>query len=499
MPKKFSLPAVGFLPQLSTAKKLPKRADAVIIPVFQGEDGPEIATTGLFAAEVEVEILGALAALGANGKAQEITKLTGIKDSGVDLILAAGLGDSADFDAEALRRTAGVAAKSLAGVQVAVCALGVFGLADAVVGSALGTYAFRGLKTAKLPKNQRPVQELVFVTDKKDEFAEAQIIVEAVALARDFVNTASSHLYPESYAEIAAELATEHGIKTEILDDKELAKQGYGGLIAVGQGSARGPRLLRLSYAPKKAAKHVALVGKGITFDTGGISLKPGANMDHMISDMGGSASVIAATIAAARLGLPVAVTATVPMAENMPAATAYRPGDVITQYGGKTVEIVNTDAEGRLVLADAIVRACEDKPDYLIDTATLTGAQLVALGARTTGVMGTDAFRDQIAAIGREVGEPAWAMPIPEEMSEEMSSPVADLRNTGASRFGGMMQAGYFLSEFVEDNIEWAHLDIAGPAFNTSGAFGYVPKRATGNPVRTLVATLRQLADDTK
>lgn len=217
--------------------------------------------------------------------------------------------------------------------------------------------------------------------------------------------------------------------------------------------------------------------------------------MDNMISDMGGSAAVIAAVIAAARLKLAVNVTATVPMAENMPDGKAYRPGDVITQYGGKTVEIINTDAEGRLVLADAIVRACEDKPDYLIEMATLTGAQLIALGARTTGVMGSDDFRDRIAELGRGVGEPAWAMPIPEEMSEEMSSPVADLRNTGTSRFGGMMQAGYFLSEFVAKGPQWAHLDIAGPSYNTAGAFGYVPQRATGAPVRTIVAALQDIA----
>ncbi|MDU0478102.1 leucyl aminopeptidase [Staphylococcus chromogenes] len=495
VPTKFELPAIGAMPQLSVSKKLPKKADAVIIPIFQGEDGPEIAATGIFDSSADIEILGALSALGATGKAQEVTKLTGIAGVKVDIVVAVGLGDSGDFDAETLRRSAGAAAKSLAGVQVAACALGVFGLADAVIGAALGAYSFRGQKTAKLPKNQHPVKEIVFISEKKDEFAEAQIIAESVAFARDLVNTASSHLFPESYAAIAADAAAEYGIKTEILDDKELAKKGFGGLIAVGQGSSRGPRLLRLTYSPKKAGKKVALVGKGITFDTGGISLKPGANMDQMISDMGGSASVIAATIAAARLELNVNVTATVPMAENMPDAKAYRPGDVITQYGGKTVEIINTDAEGRLVLADALVRACEDNPDFLIDTATLTGAQLVALGARTTGVMGTDAFRDRIAEIGRTIGEPAWAMPIPEEMSEEMSSPVADLRNSGGSRFAGMMQAGYFLSEFVAEGVEWAHLDIAGPAYNTGSAYGYVPKRATGNPVRTLVATLQDIA----
>lgn len=215
-----------------------------------------------------------------------------------------------------------------------------------------------------------------------------------------------------------------------------------------------------------------------------------------MISDMGGSAAVIATIIAAARLNLKIDITATIPMAENMPSADAFRPGDVITHYGGITSEILNTDAEGRLILADAMVLASEDKPDYLIDAATLTGAQLVALGARTSGVMGTDEFRDSVAATGRVVGEQAWAMPIPEELDEEVKSPVANLRNVGTTRFGGMSAAGRYLREFVGEGIQWAHVDIAGPAFNTAGAYGYTPKRATGQPVRTFIQVLSDLAD---
>src|SRR5699024_716818 len=236
-------------------------------------------------------------------------------------------------------------------------------------------------------------------------------------------------------------------------------------------------------------------VGKGVTFDTGGISLKPGSNMDHMISDMGGAGAVVATVVLAARLGLPVPVTATIPMAENMPGSRAYRPGDVITQRGGTTVEILNTDAEGRLILADALVRACEDEPTHLIDTATLTGAQLIALGSRTPGVLGTDEFRDRVAELSREIGEGGWAMPIPEEQAESLKSPVADLRNVSNSREGGMAVAAAYLREFVSDDIDWVHIDIAGPAFNTSAPWGYNPKRATGVPVRTLLATLEDLA----
>jgi leucyl aminopeptidase len=253
---------------------------------------------------------------------------------------------------------------------------------------------------------------------------------------------------------------------------------------------------VRLRYVGKKPRAKVALVGKGITFDTGGISIKPAANMDDMTSDMSGAAVAVATAVLAAKLKLPLEVVATVPMAENMPSGTAYRPGDVLTMYGGKTVEVLNTDAEGRLVLADAIVRACEDKPDYLIETATLTGAQLVALGTRTTGVMGSDEFRDRVAALGRDCGESAWAMPLPEELRDEIDSEFADLTNypTGA-KAGGMLLAGIFLREFVAEGVQWAHLDVAGPAYNTKGPWGYTSKGGTGVPVRTIAAALFDIA----
>jgi leucyl aminopeptidase len=263
-------------------------------------------------------------------------------------------------------------------------------------------------------------------------------------------------------------------------------------VLGVGGGSSRPPRLVRLHWSGGSSpAKSVALVGKGITFDTGGISIKPAANMENMTSDMAGAAAVIAATVLAAQLELPVSVTATVPMAENMPSATAYRPGDVLRMYGGKTVEVLNTDAEGRLILADAIVRACEDSPDYLIDTATLTGAQLIALGNRTAGVMGTDEFRDRVAGIAKATGEGGWAMPLPDELRADLDSKLADLANVTNHRFGGMLAAGIFLREFVPGGLPWAHIDVAGPAYNTAAPWGYTAKGATGVPVRTIAAVL--------
>jgi leucyl aminopeptidase len=319
------------------------------------------------------------------------------------------------------------------------------------------------------------------------------------------VNTPPSHLFPAEFAKRAKALGESVGLEVEVLDDKALQKAGYGGVIGVGQGSSRPPRLVRLTHRGSKlakgkkgkAGKRVALVGKGITFDTGGISIKPAASMHYMTSDMGGAAAVIATVALAAQQQLPIDVIATVPMAENMPSATAQRPGDVLTQYGGTTVEVLNTDAEGRLILADAIVRACEDDPDYLIETSTLTGAQTVALGARIPGVMGSDEFRDRVAAISQRVGENGWPMPLPDELKDDLKSTVADLANVSNQRFAGMLVAGVFLREFVADGVSWAHIDVAGPAYNTGSPWGYTPKGATGVPTRTMFEVLEDIAQN--
>ncbi|MGB6204171.1 leucyl aminopeptidase, partial [Mycolicibacter algericus] len=313
------------------------------------------------------------------------------------------------------------------------------------------------------------------------------------------VNTPPSHLFPAEFADRAKALGEAAGLQVEVLDEQALADAGFGGVIGVGKGSSRPPRLVRLTYRPavEHEVKKVALVGKGITFDTGGISIKPAASMHHMTSDMGGAAAVIATVVLAARRELPVEVTATVPMAENMPSSTAQRPGDVLTQYGGTTVEVLNTDAEGRLVLADAIVRACEDNPDYLIETSTLTGAQTVALGARTPGVMGSDEFRDRVAAISQAVGENGWPMPLPDELKEDLKSTVADLANVSGQRFAGMLVAGVFLREFVAEGVAWAHIDVAGPAYNSAGPWGYTGKGGTGVPTRTMFAVLEDIAEN--
>ncbi|EGV40549.1 multifunctional aminopeptidase A [Corynebacterium glutamicum S9114] len=497
--KDATLPVRGTVAELKLEKKLPKKIDAIIVAIFEGEDSIELAggeiLDFIFSTEQQADILTQLEAVGAKATANSITRVPG---TDVAPVIAVGLGKADLLDDETLRRASGTAARSLGGFENVATTIGDLGLAAAVTGFGLGSYSYGGLRK-ETEESKDKTTTVTFIStgkDDKDVFVEAQIIVESVLLARDLVNTPSSHLYPESYSVIASNEASKHGLQTTILDEKQLADQGFGGILAVGNGSSRKPRLLRIDWKPRKAKKSIALVGKGITFDTGGISIKPGASMENMISDMGGSASVLATIIAAARLNLSINVSAFLPMAENMPSGDAFRPGDVITHFGGITSEILNTDAEGRLILADAIAYASEDKPDYLIDAATLTGAQLVALGLRTSGVMGTDEFRDSVAKTGREVGEQAWAMPLPEELDEQVKSPVADLRNVTNSRFAGMSAAGRYLQEFVGADIEWAHVDIAGPAYNTAGEFGYTPKRATGQPVRTFVQVLKDLSE---
>jgi leucyl aminopeptidase len=372
-------------------------------------------------------------------------------------------------------------------------------LGAAVEGTLLGAYTFTQYKSeaadATLSKVEFTSPAEGTAKEHKATLKAHTAIAESVIITRDLVNTPPNDLFPASFAERAVELANANGIEVEVLDEKALRKGGFGGILGVGGGSTRQPRLVRLSYKGPKARKKVALVGKGITFDTGGISIKPAAGMDEMTSDMAGAAAVVASVVLAAKLKYPLEVVATVPMAENMPSGDAYRPGDVLTMYGGKTVEVLNTDAEGRLILADAMVRACEDNPDYLIDTATLTGAAVVALGKRTAGVLGTDEFRDRVAELANAVGEGSWAMPMPEELRSDLDSRLADLSNVTGHRWGGMLAAGLFLREFVPAGLPWAHIDVAGPAYNSGGPFGYVTKGGTGVPVRTIAAVLADIA----
>ena len=448
----------------------------------------------------EKALLEILKNLGATGKSNEIIKVPYSKPQ---TIYFTGLGEtSKSYDPENLRRAAGSAARELAGQSAATFALPASTLAQisaVAEGAALGAYAFNEFRSSTKSDFKEPLEQIVIATKSTSDAAakralvRAEIIARNTAVVRDLINIPPSHLTPDSFCTRMKKLATPLGLKVEILNEATLKNQGYGGIIGVGQGSANPPRLLHISYTPSKARARYAFVGKGITFDTGGLALKPANGMEAMKSDMSGAAAVIGAIFAIAELKLPVAIDAWAPLAENMVSENATRPSDIISIYGGKTVEVLNPDAEGRLVLADAIVRAQEVAKkagglDGIIDVATLTGAQVVALGTRTSAVMTNDVeFSQQFLEASEKAGEAFWPMPLPEELRASLDSPVADLANIG-DRMGGMLVAGLFLKEFIEPDISWLHLDIAGPAYNESTPHGYTPVGGTGIALRSLV-----------
>ena len=503
---------------LSSASAASLKVDAIVIGVVQGPKGLALAPgSDAVASAFGKALLPALSGLGATGRAEQVTSLASLGATTAPIVVAVGLGPApakgAGFDGEGLRRASGAAVRALAGSSKVALALPAAdgdvaaSVRAAAEGALLGAYSFDRFRTeagdASSGNDRRePVGELVLVVpDAKDRAVRAavqraEVVARAVALARDLVNTPPSHLHPAELAELARSHAGGAGVDVEVLEGKALLKGGFGGIIGVGQGSDNGPRLVHLSYrGGKGSSTTLALVGKGITFDSGGLSLKPAAAMEEMKSDMGGAAAVIAAVTAIAELGVALDVEAWIPMAENMPGGGAIRPSDVLTFRNGKTVEVNNTDAEGRLVLADAIARACEDKPDVLLDAATLTGAQLVALGARTTGVMGNDdALRTAVVDAAGRAGEPSWPMPLPRDLRKGLDSEIADMINTGP-REGGMLTAGLFLQEFVSEGVRWAHLDIAGPAYNSASPYGYTPHGGTGAAVRTFVQVAEDLA----
>lgn len=446
-------------------------------------------------------LLDSLRAMGATGKADEVIK---IPAAGFQLLVFTGLGKVArKYPHEILRRAAGAATRSLAGNDAVAYSLPTSDLQSVSAiaeGAVLGSYIFEEFKGKTKGDAKSPVTSITVHTSfaKSSEAKaiphRAIVLGEYTTLVRDLVNTPPSHLHPVSFVDamtkaIAKAGGEKAGLKISVLNEKQLKAQGFGGIIGVGQGSANPPRLVHISYTPKKAKKKFALVGKGITFDTGGLNLKAGLGMEAMKSDMGGAAAICAATMAIAALKLPVTIHAWAPLAENMVSDTATRPGDILTIFGGKTVEVLNPDAEGRLILADALVKAAQEEGlDAMIDVATLTGAQSIALGTRTSAVMTNNEEISQLfLSAAQESGESFWPMPLPEELRASLDSPVADLANIG-EKMGGMLVAGIFLKEFVPSELPWLHLDIASPAYNETGAFGYTPKGGTGIAMRSLI-----------
>lgn len=361
----------------------------------------------------------------------------------------------------------------------------------AAQGALLGAYSFDSQRSQ--PRAMIDTITLVSASVRKQAvkaaLTQVEIVAAAINQARDLVNTPPAIQAPEQFAESVRRAASNTTVRVDVWDARKLTRMGCGGIIGVGQGSSRPPCLVKLTYRPAKAAFHLSLVGKGVTFDSGGLSLKPANSMMTMKCDMGGAAAVAMATLAIAQLRLPIRVTAYLPLVENMPSGHAQRPGDVLTTYNGTTVEVLNTDAEGRLILADALALACEDKPDLLVDVATLTGAQMVALGSRVAAIMGnSDAAIDTMVKASKHAGEPMWPMPLPQELRAGLDSKIADIANMG-ERMGSMLTAGLFLREFVDPTIAWTHLDIAGPAFNEAKPFGATPAGGTGFSVASLIA----------
>jgi leucyl aminopeptidase len=489
------------LPPLVIAKSVPRNADVLVVGMSEtGVREVPDAVARAFAKRFGVSVAEMATSIGAKPTADSKRTLPAAGDS--PRIVVVGL-DSEQPGAEDLRRAAGAGVRHAASladigslsVAVSLGAVSEEQLAAVAEGALLGSYDYEPISAEPATGGTVGAITVIHPSDVKgaDVASATQIVAQAVVTVREFVNLPANLLYPESFAEQVRNLVRGSKIIIDVLDEPALSQGGYGGMLAVGGGSSRPPRLVRLSYSPRGARFHLALVGKGITFDTGGLNLKPAEGMYAMKYDMAGAATVLVAAHAIAELGLKIRVTAYGALAENMPSGSAYRPSDVLTIYGGKTVENGNSDAEGRLVMADALARANEDHPDLVIDVATLTGACVVALGERTAGLMATDdATADLVLDAAEIAGEDVWQLPIPKEIRSKLDSKVADIRSVGHDRWAGALVAAAFLREFVADGTPWAHLDIAGPAFLDGKPYGYVASGGTGVGVRTLIALAR-------
>lgn len=425
-----------------------------------------------------------------------------------------GLGPSDGVGTDQLRRAAAAFAKAAMRHRRAAFEYPEFldldvseGARAVAEGLVLGGYSFDEFRSSDT--GSRTLQTVTLAVGEEGRAARAGVtrglvVADAVCFARDLVSTPGGTLTAPVMADRAAERATAAGLTVEVMDLEAITEAGLGGLLAVNQGSTQPPRMVKLTYEPVAASADmaaavptVALVGKGITFDSGGLSLKTGTAMMDMKMDMGGAAAVIAAMCALPALGIGVRVVGFTPLTDNMVNGDAQRPGDVYTARNGTTVEVLNTDAEGRLVLGDALALASEEEPAAIVDLATLTGACLVALGDRIAGLMGNDDdLRSRVADAAARAGERVWPLPLPDDYRARLDSQIADIKNISATPFGGTLTAGLFLADFVGEGIPWAHLDIAGPAW-LNEPDGEQPKGATGFGVRTLISLLETWGDD--
>ena len=399
-----------------------------------------------------------------------------------------GIGEK-ELDTNSLRKLGGKLARAVSHLKAIKLTLALSPPQAFFEGLLLG-----GFDQRLYGSKEKTQTEVVIDKGYKNAMAAAELVAEAVNGTREVINTPGNHMYPEIVANLASQLSN---LEVEIWDEQKLVEERCGGILSVGQGSNRPPRLVKI-HKPG-SGKKIALVGKGITFDTGGLSLKPAEGMVGMKYDMAGAATVMGVMKILSQTKTSTDVTAYLCLAENMPSGSATRPGDVITIRNGKTVEVLNTDAEGRLVLADGLSLASEQNPDLIIDVATLTGAAVIALGNRYVGAMGDSEAVESVLAAAKTSGEQVWHMPLPEELAEMLESDIADLMNVKiGNRAGGMLIAGQFLASFVGDSngskIPWVHLDIAGAANNSSAAYDYSPKGATGVMTRTLVQLIMDI-----
>jgi leucyl aminopeptidase len=477
--------------QVDVRQRSLRDADAalVVVGLYEGDALPD-------------EVTGAPGAGDAKGSFKTMTRLY---PAGPERLLVVGLGERDDFEIEKLRVLAALVAGEAAKLEATSLAWALpaaedeAGAAEAIVtGTILGSYRFTKFKGDTKEDDDKPRLETLTVLGPAELAGAAEtarVYSEAANRARDLQETPANSMRPEDLAKRAEEIAAANdAVTVEVFDGDAIRAKGMGGIAAVSQGGPVDPRLIVLRYSGGGDGPTLGFVGKGVTFDTGGISLKPGAGMAEMKFDMSGASAVLEATAAIAELGLPIDLITVVPSTENMPSGTAVKPGDVITQYNGKTVEVNNTDAEGRLILADALAYAIEQGAERVIDLATLTGAVLVALGSTYAAVISNDdALATELAAAGDESGELVWRLPLHPEYKEMMKGTVADLSNLASKREAGSITAASFLEEFV-DGTPWAHIDIAGTAWDVNRA--YTGKGGSGYGVRLLVQLVRDLVD---
>ena len=478
-------------------------ADAIVVNLFEGVPQPGGAT-----AAVDKALDGAISSLisrgeikGKFGEVNIVHTFGKPLQVGAGIVAIAGLGKSQDFNTDKIRGVAGEFCRALRKLNCHKIATilhgaGIGGIepevsAQAIAeGALLGLYSFNKYKKPEY----EDVEEMLIVVREAGKIPilepairKGSVAAEATNLARDMINEPANYMTPSQMAKAAEEIANKYNLEFQVFDSEDMEAMGMGALLGVAKGSSQPPKLITLSYkGDKRSEKALGFLGKGITFDSGGISIKPSEGMAEMKDDMAGAAAVMTALVAIARLKPQINATAIIPATENLPSGTALKPGDILKALNGKTIEVINTDAEGRLILADALSYAQRLGLSPLIDLATLTGACCVALGTLYGGLFSNDQdLVDKVLKAAERTGERMWQMPMPEEYKQQLKSEIADVKNIG-DKYGGAITAALFLAEFV-DNTPWVHIDIAGPA-NSNKESGYILKGATGIGVRTLI-----------